>query len=139
MKTFISALLVLTCIIVGVVIYSVYLDKVVTDLDNSLNKSSEYAQSENWDGCKSEIEILLKTWKRNETILAMFNDHQDVDSLKLSVNRLKEDVLFEDKKHFFKTLAETRIILQRLKKNETLTLENVLGLAPRTICGHIML
>ena len=61
----------------------------------------------------------------------MFNDHEDVDNLKLSINELNKDVLFKDKKHILKTLTETKILLERLKKNETLTLENVLGLAPK--------
>ena len=131
MKTFISSLVVFACIIIGVSIYATYLNNVAEELEKSLEILSKSAHDEDWVKCKKEIDDLSGKWSKNEAILAMFNDHEDVDNLKLSINELKKDVSFKDKKHIFKTLTETKILLERLKKNETLTLENVLGLAPK--------
>ena len=132
MKTFISSLIVFVCIVISVIIYATYLNNVAEDLNRILENLSQYTHEENWEMSEKEIEKLLKKWSKNEAILAMFNDHEDVDNLKLSINELKKDVAFKDKKHISKTLTETKILLERLKKNETLTLENVLGLAPNT-------
>lgn len=131
MKTFISSLVVFVCIVIGVIIYATYLNSIAEDLDKMLDNLSRYTHEENWEMSEIETEKIFKKWSRNEAILAMFNDHEDVDNLKLSINELKKDVSFKDKKHISKTLTETKILLERLKKNETLTLENVLGLAPK--------
>ena len=131
MKTFISSLVVFACIIIGVSIYATYLNNIAEDLEKTLDNLAEYTHDENWDESNKEIDKLLKKWSKNESVLAMFNDHEDVDNLKLSINELKKDVSFKDKKHISKTLTETKILLERLKKNETLTLENVLRLAPK--------
>ena len=131
MKTFISSLIVFVCVVISVIIYATYLDNFAEDLNKILENLSEYTHNENWDKSEEEINNLLKKWSKNESILAMFNDHEDVDNLKLSINELKKDVAFKDKKHVSKTLTETKILLERLKKNETLTLENVLRLAPK--------
>lgn len=131
MKTFISSLIVLLCIIIGVGIYSAYLDSVVTDLQESLGDLYDYIKSEDWENCKTEADKLSEKWSEYETVLAMFNDHEDVDKVKLSINALKENVKFKDKKHTSKSLSETKILLERLNKNETFTLENVLELSPK--------
>ena len=131
MKTFISSLIVFVSVVISVIIYATYLDNFAEDLNKILENLSEYTHNENWDKSEEEINDLLKKWSKNEAILAMFNDHEDVDNLKLSIYELKKDVFFKDKKHISKTLSETKILLERLKKNETLTLENVLRLAPK--------
>ena len=131
MKTFISSLIVFACIVISVIIYATYLNNVSEDLGKILDNLSQYTHDENWDKSEKEIDELLKKWSKNESVLAMFNDHEDVDNLKLSINELKKDVSFKDKKHISKTLTETKILLERLKKNETLSLENILGLAPK--------
>ena len=132
MKTFISSLFVFVCIVISVIIYATYLGNVAEDLDKMLENLSAYTHNENWEMCEKEIDNILKEWSKNEATLAMFNDHEDVDNLKLSIHELKKDITFKDKKHISKTLTETKILLERLKKNETLTLENVLGLAPKS-------
>ena len=131
MKTFISSLVVFACIVISVIIYATYLNSIAEDLEKMLNNLSQYTHEEDWEKSEKETEKILKKWSKNEAILAMFNDHEDVDNLKLSIYELKKDVTFKDKKHISKTLTETKILLERLKKNETLTLENVLRLAPK--------
>ena len=131
MKTFISSLVVFACIVIGVSIYATYLNNIAEDLEKMLKNLSQYTHEEDWEKSEKETEKIFKKWSKNESVLAMFNDHEDVDNLKLSINELKKDVAFKDKKHVSKTLTETKILLERLKKNETLKLENVLRLAPK--------
>ena len=139
MKTFISSLVVFACIVISVIIYATYLNSIAEDLEKMLKNLSQYTHEEDWEKSEKETEKILKKWSKNEAILAMFNDHEDVDNLKLSIYELKKDVTFKDKKHISKTLTETKILLERLKKNETLTLENVLGFAPKNKKYHSML
>ncbi len=139
MKTFITSIAVLGFIILCAVSYSMYLNKSTDELNKILKSTSDFAQNEDWSNCEKEINKLSKKWTKSEIILSMFNDHEDVDKIKLAINELKEDVSFKDKEHIFKTLSQTKILIERLKKNETLTLENILGFAPNFYDFHSML
>lgn len=139
MKTFIISLMVLAILITGVCVYSVYLEKTMSDLQDNLDRLLDCLNEEQWDKCVDEIDRLSKKWKKNEPVLSMFNDHEDIDNINLSVSDLKESIACKDMEHTLKSLKETKILLERIRKNETLSLENILGLAPVGSSCHIML
>lgn len=139
MKTFVISLVVLVILMIGINIYSSYLENTLNDIEESLNSVAELAYAKKWDGCKKETEKLVSIWSKNEPTLAMFNDHEDVDNVKLSIGELKESVFHENYEHTFKSLEVTKILLDRIKKNETLSLENILGLAHFRLLCHNML
>ena len=60
----------------------------------------------------------------------MFTDHEDIDKIKLSIGDLNESILEKDKKEALLSLCQVRILLERLKKNESISLENILKLSP---------
>ncbi len=139
MKTFIISITVLLILLTGISIYSCYLGGTVKDIDKSIAQVSEFAYKRDWENCKKSTEKLVDIFDKNEAILAMFNDHEDVDNIKLSIAELKESVLHENFEHTFKALEETKILLERIEKNENLTLENILGLAHIGTHCHNML
>lgn len=139
MKTFIASLVVLSLLMVGISIYSKYLDDTMSDIDKCIEEVSVYTDKRNWSQCKEKIYKLSDIWKENEPILAMFNDHEDIDKIKLAIGELKENVLQENYEHTSKSLEETKILLERIKKNETLSLENILKVSHFKIISHIVL
>ncbi len=139
MKTFIISLVVLVILMVGINIYSYYLESALSDIEENLNIVTDLAYVKEWDECKNEMQNLVDIWGKNEPILAMFNDHEDVDKVKLSIGELKESINHKNYEHTFKALEETKLLLDRIKKNETLTLENILGLAHFGVLCHNML
>lgn len=139
MKTFIISLVVLALLIVGIFSYSEYLETTTAKLNAKLSLISEVLKNEQWEKCSEEINALMKYWKNNEPILAMFNDHEDVDHVKLSISELNVYIKKHNQEEAFKTLEETVIYLERIRKNENLSLENVLNLTPCGLSCHIML
>ena len=99
----------------------------------------EIAKEENWEECSKAVKKLITKWDKHESILAMFNDHEDVDGVKLALGELKESVSYKDSEHTLKALTEAKTLIKRLQKNETLTLENILALAPFSLSCHNML
>ena len=139
MRTFIISLVVLSFLMAGISIYSKYLDDAMNDIDECLKQISSYTNTNNWDTCKEKVYDLADIWNKNEPILAMFNDHEDVDKVKLAIGELKENVLLEEYAHTTKSLKETKILLERIKKNETLSLENILKVSHYDSNCHNML
>lgn len=139
MKTFIISMVVLAILLTGISIYSYYLKGAVNDIYESIAQVSELTYNKDWENCKKSTEKLVNIFDKNEAILAMFNDHEDIDNLKLSIAELKESVLHENYEHTFKSLEETKILIERIEKNENLTLENILGLAHIGTHCHNML
>lgn len=95
--------------------------------------------NQNWDNSHKKYEEIQKKWDENEGILAMFNDHGELDEIKLSLGELKESIMSKNTEHARKAVTETKIFLERLKKNETLNLENILKSSHNIIYCHIML
>lgn len=139
MKTFITSLVVLAVLLIGINIYSFYLEDTVKNIEECIKDVSETAYKKEWEPCKEKIEELVEVWSKKEPILAMFNDHEDVDNIKMSIGELKESVLHKNYEHTFKSLENVKIMLERIRKNETLTLENILGLAHFGVLCHNML
>lgn len=139
MKTFIISMVVFVLLISGVFAYSVYLDTVSSELSENLSSISEAIKKENWENCTEKINNLTKYWKKNEPILAMFNDHEDVDHIKLSISELKVYIKNHNQEEALKALEEAVIYFERIRKNENLSLENVLSLTQSSLSCHIML
>ena len=139
MKTFISSLIVLTLLLIGINVYTRYLESTINDISEQVKIVGESAYKKDWEYCKDNVKKLVHIWSKKEPVLAMFNDHEDVDNIKLSISKLKESVLHENYEETFKCLGETNILLDRIKKNSTLTLENILSLAQFGTMCHIML
>ena len=139
MKTFITSMVVLVLLMTAIGIYSQYLDNAMEDIDEILNNISDTLNENNWSLCKEKTLKLSEIWDKNEPILAMFNDHEDIDKIKLAIGELKENVSQRNYEHTSKTLAETKILLERIKKNETLSLENILKVSHFKIISHNML
>ncbi len=139
MKTFIASLIVLTLLLIGINVYTRYLESTINDISEQVKIVGESAYKKDWEYCKDNVKKLVHIWSKKEPVLAMFNDHEDVDNIKLSISKLKESVLHENYEETFKCLGETNILLDRIKKNSTLTLENILSLAQFGTLCHIML
>ena len=126
MKTFIVALLVLVILITGILTYCSYLRSVEDDLMMIIENISLEIHRNDWEKSKKNYELLDKKWDSSEKILAMFNDHGELDEIKLVIGDLKESISCENFEHTLKSITEIEILLERLRKNESLTLENIL-------------
>lgn len=138
MKTFIVALLVLAILLTGIFIYSGYIEKIDHNLTKIINNIQEYVSKENWNMSEKELKKLIDTWKKDEKILAMFNDHEDLDKIRLAIGELSESVHHKDDEHSQKAIEDFKVLLERLVKNESFDLENILKLSQSERLCHIM-
>lgn len=139
MKTFLASMLVLVILISGVLTYSSYLIKTEKELMFNIDEISDCVNREDWICADEKTKVLIEKWEKHEVILAMFNDHEDLDEIRLSIGDLKESISHSDVEHTAKAITEFKILLERLRKNESLSLENILGLARYSLSYHSML
>ena len=139
MKTFLASMAVLLILMVAIGLYSKYLDDSMDDIEKCLKDISYNVNEYNWSECQKKMYLLSDIWKKNEPILAMFNDHEDVDNIKLAIGELNENIFQESYEHTSKSLTETKILLERIRKNETLSLENILKVSHYKVSSHNML
>lgn len=138
MKTFIVALLVLAILLTGIFIYSWYIEKIDHNLTKIISDLEEHISNENWDMSEEELKKLIYTWENNEKILAMFNDHEDLDKIRLAISQLSESIHHEEDEHSQIAIEEIKVLLERLVKNESFDLENILNLSQSERLCHIM-
>ena len=138
MKTFIVALLVLAILLTGIFIYSGYIEKIDRNLTKIISSIEEHVSDENWDMSEKELKKLINTWKKDEKNLAMFNDHEDLDKIRLAIGELSESIHHKDDEHSQKAIEDIKVLLERLVKNESFDLENILKLSQSERLCHIM-
>lgn len=138
MKTFIVALLVLAILLTGIFIYSGYIEKIDHNLTKIISNLEEHISNKNWNMSEKELKKLINTWKKDEKVLAMFNDHEDLDKIKLTIAELTESIHFKDDQHSQKAIEDFKVLLERLVKNESFDLENILKLSQSGRLCHIM-
>ena len=138
MKTFIVALLVLGIMISGIVGYSIYMKNFEEKLLNNIDEISVKLIEEDWENSYIEYEKMYHFWNKNEKILAMFNDHGDLDDIKLEIVDLNESIVHKDKEHSQKAVDNIKVLLKRLIKNESLSIENILKMSHIYTFCHIM-
>jgi len=139
MKTFIIALLVLLILISGMFVYSGYIKRVEQDFTKIIDEISDLVSKGQWEYAKKKSNDLNNLWEKSEKKLAIFNDHGDLDEIRLVIGDLEESISFTDTEHSKKAIESIRVLFERLIKNESLSLENILGLAHTGSFCHIML
>ena len=139
MKTFLVAMLVLIILIAGILVYSSTLKNIERDLLSDIEDISDSVNREDWVNANKQTKTLTEKWTKHEVILAMFNDHEDLDKIRLSIGNLKESISYKNSEQTKKAITEIKILLERLKKNDSLSLENILGLAQYSLSYHSML
>ncbi len=139
MKTFIIALLVLVILISGMFLYSGYTKRVEQDFTKMIDEISDLVNKSQWEYAKEKINDLKDLWEKSEKKLAIFNDHGDLDEIRLVIGDLGESISFTDAEHSKKAIESIRVLFERLIKNESLSLENILELSHTCSFCHIML
>lgn len=139
MKTFIVALLAFILVISGTLVYSGYVKRAEREVMDLLDDVKTTLATENWNDAENGYEKLNKIWNKHEKILAVFNDHEELDDIRLSFADLKESIAYKSKEYGQKAIERIKVILKRIRKNESLTIENVLSLSPVRCVFHIML
>lgn len=129
MKTFIIALLVLGVMMSGIVAYSLYIKDFEDNLMAVTDNISKKINEDDWENSYKEYKKLVKIWKENEIMLAMFNDHGDLDEIELEITDLNESIVYKDAEHSLKALDNIKVLLKRLAKNESFSIENILKMS----------
>ena len=138
MKTFIVALLVLSILLSGIFVYSGYIKNVDTSLTKIINDIEKAVSEEKWEISEKKLIDLSRSWNNYEKTLAMFNDHEDLDKIKLAIGELSECIHYNEDEHAQKAIEDIKILLERLVKNESFDLENILNSSQLDVICHIM-
>lgn len=126
MKTFIIAILVMVIMLSGFGAYIHYLTNTTGELTSIINSVSNLAKDEDWGACNQRVDNLMEIWNRHEKILCSFTDHGDLDTIKTSMNELKESARYEDAQETVMYASVLLVLIDRLTENEMPTLENIL-------------
>lgn len=126
MKTFIIAILVMVIMLSGFGAYIHYLTNTTGELTSVINSVSNLAKDEDWGACNQRVDNLMEIWNRHEKILCSFTDHGDLDTIKTSMNELKESARYEDSQETVMYASVLLVLIDRLTENEMPTLENIL-------------
>ncbi len=139
MRTFLIAIGVLIIFSIVMVSYSVYLIGLEEEFLDLAEKISVKASESNWDDSKKITKEMTDKWNANKGILSVFNDHEDLDRVELALGDLQDNISYKNEEYTQKAISDIKILLKRLKNNESLSIENILGLSHFVLSCHNML
>ncbi len=126
MKTFFSAIIVLFIFLFGIRIYTDYLTNHVEEFMSYTEDITDAAKASKWTVCDQKINQLISAWQKCETVLSVFTDHKDLDDINRAINELKDSIEFQEQKDSVMYASVLHVLLERVLKNEQLSLENIL-------------
>ncbi|ADG81304.1 hypothetical protein Tfer_2819 [Thermincola ferriacetica] len=126
MKTFVATLVVFA-ILVGFSTFTYnYINNTTDDLMAHIQVMEKHLRARNWQQAEQGFSKLKSSWDRTSSNWAVFIDHQELDSINMSMARLKNYMDTREKPELLAELGELKLLLKHIPEKEALNLKNIL-------------
>ncbi|MCR1897752.1 DUF4363 family protein [Irregularibacter muris] len=114
------------CIFVILSVYFSYsMEKNSEEMLVIINDLEKKVVKENWQGAKKVFDKLQAKWDKISPLWRMFIDHDEMDKLEISLNKVKELIKVENKDLSRVEVSLIRFLVRDIYLKEKLTLENI--------------
>ena len=117
---------IIVIILTGNIITQNYTDEFVNEISEELNRLSEIIILEKKEEIINEkVEKIQSLWKENNTKLAYFIEHDELEKVETSLESMKSYLEVRDYDQAKNEIDKNIFILKHIKKNYDLNLENI--------------
>ena len=102
------------------------LEKTSDILQLELNTAEEHLLTEDWNQALVQIEDIEYKWSQYKSWWAIFLNHATLNNIEISISRLKQHILTENRSLSLAELHELLILLKDIPESEKLKLNNIL-------------
>ena len=117
---------IIVIILTGNIITQNYTDEFVNEISEELNRLSEIIILEKKEEIINEkVEKIQSLWKENNTKLAYFIEHDELEKVETSLESMKSYLEVRDYDQAKNEIDKNIFILKHIEKNYDLNLENI--------------
>ncbi|MFW6311131.1 MAG: DUF4363 family protein [Nanoarchaeota archaeon] len=92
----------------------------------NLEQLYKETEQNNWKKARQTHRQIIKDWDRANTIYSYFVDHGQLHDLDITLHKTSELLKFEEKKQVIPEIGVALDLIQNIKEEEKLLLENIL-------------
>ena len=116
---------IIVIILTGNIITQNYTDEFVNEISQELNRLSEIIILEKKEIINEKVEKIQSLWKENNTKLAYFIEHDELEKVETSLESMKSYLEVRDYDQAKNEIDKNIFILKHIEKKYDLNLENI--------------
>lgn len=125
MRIFAAAMALMAAIILGVSAYMAILNTHLDHLEAGITQIEEDVAQDNWPEALATADKLISTWEKSEKWISMFTNHTEINTVSEAFARLRQYIIFEDRKEVLVSTSILHILAEGMSKNESFSLQNL--------------
>lgn len=125
MKNMITSLIIFILITIFIVFSTNYLNKkcyYYREMSNSLEQS---ILDDAWEKSYTDVLIYLREWRESSSIISIFVNHENVDSINRELLKLTQYVKNNNKDDSLAIIHEIKFLLDNISSSEKITIQNI--------------
>ena len=103
-----------------------YLQRTTQSLETRFEAIEQSISTQNWSSTEKELNLTQKQWDKTQTMWTIILDHQQIDSIDLSLNRLAKFVQVHDLPLSLGEISTLKLLVEEVADTEKFTLSNIL-------------
>lgn len=100
-------------------------DKLIFETQNLLSTLKENLSSEDFEESKKDIKKLQNNWEKNNKILSLFIEHDELEKVSTKVEVIKENATNGEYENALEDIVEAKYILEHIKDKYNFSLKNI--------------
>ena len=126
MRTYTTIGTILVLLLAGSLLSYQYLQGTTNTLGSQITQSEQSISGQKWDDARQELKQTQEKWEKTKTWWTVLLNHQDIDSIDFSLNRLEK---YLDTQNLSLSLGEAsalELMFKQISEVEKPTLKNIL-------------
>ncbi len=125
MKVVVFTIVLLILFFVGSLLFSQYVNNSCQSLLKPIDALTDAITAENWDKTETTYKELRNIWEENERIWAYLLDHYDSDRVSLTLDKLQQYLLVQDRNLALSEVTELKFTINLIANKESFSLDNL--------------
>ncbi|MDK2798602.1 MAG: hypothetical protein PWP27_526 [Clostridiales bacterium] len=119
-------MILLVVIILGSIVYIYFLDNAANNLISMIEKLEDTVKADDWEEAQKQLDNLQKEWKKTERWMTTLVDHQEIDTIKITLSKLSQYVDFKKTADFMAESTTLKLLIEHIPGKEKCNISNLL-------------
>lgn len=125
MRTLLTIITIVFLLLVGSITSDRFIQTTSQIIGDQLNIVEQSLSNRKWEAAKTELTTAQKSWEKSNLWWSILFDHQEIDTIKISLKQLENYLNAKDFSDSLVELAAIKLRLENLKQSTKLTVKNI--------------
>ncbi|KJR44764.1 hypothetical protein UF75_4852 [Desulfosporosinus sp. I2] len=125
MRTLITIITIILLLLVGSITSNRFIQTTTQKIGDQLNIVEQSLSNRKWESAKNELTTAQKSWEMSNLWWSILFDHQEIDTINLSLTQLENYIKAKDFSDSLVELSTIKLRLENLKESTKLTVKNI--------------